>query len=194
MIVRLRARTLLNVWRHPNAEILMDKIEAVAAFMKDQKLVLATAESCTGGLISSLLVDVPGAGSVLECAFVVYSPQAKQHMLGVSEQTLADFNLTSEQVATEMALGALSRCKANVAVSNTGVADQTDDEIPPGTQCFAWAFQHPDGEPTVFVETQRFQGDRNAIREAAARYALSRIPTYRRQLSREILTDEQPAD
>lgn len=181
----------------------MDKIEDLAAFMQDRQLLLTTAESCTGGLIASLLVDVPGAGRVMECAFVVYSPQAKQHMLGVSEQTLADFNLTSEEVATEMALGALARCKANLAVSNTGVADSTDDDIPAGTQCFAWAFQDDESgsqtdsqtrSPTVFAETRRFDGDRHAIRDAAAHYALARIPHYYRQFSQKALSDEQSTD
>ncbi|QEI08647.1 CinA family protein [Pigmentiphaga aceris] len=173
----------------------MDKIEAVVEFMKARELVLTTAESCTGGLISSLLVDMPGAGSVLACAFVVYSPQAKQHMLGVSPETLANFNLTSEPVATEMALGALTRCEANLAVSNTGVADCTDDDIPAGTQCFAWAFQAGEGvAPTVFAETRRFSGDRNTIRDAAARYALARIPHYHRKFSEEACPNEQSAD
>jgi PncC family amidohydrolase len=173
----------------------MDKIEDLAAFMQDKQLLLTTAESCTGGLIASLLVDVPGAGRVMECAFVVYSPQAKQHMLGVSEQTLADFNLTSEEIATEMALGALARCKANLAVSNTGVADSTDDDIPAGTQCFAWAFQDAEaGSPTVFTETRRFDGDRHAIRDAAAHYALARIPHHYYQFSQRALSDEQSTD
>lgn len=173
----------------------MNSIETVAAFMRDKDLVMASAESCTGGLISALLADVPGAGQVLECAFVVYSPKAKQRLLGVSAQTLAQFNLTSEQVAIEMAIGAVSRSDANVAVSNTGVVDDTDDDIPAGTQCFAWAYQREDTDPpAVFSETRRFEGDRTAIRHAAAQYALSRIPHYFRQLSDEVMSDEQSAD
>jgi PncC family amidohydrolase len=183
------------MWRHTNAEKLMDTVENVAAFMQDNNLVLASAESCTAGLISALLADVPGAGAVLECAFVTYSPEAKKRLLGVSEKTLAEFNLTSEPVAIEMAIGAVSRCDANVAVSNTGLADSTDDEIPAGTQCFAWAFQpHDDDDPVVFAETRRFEGDRTEIRDAAARYALSRVPHYFNQLPQEGKPDERSAD
>jgi PncC family amidohydrolase len=190
-----RARPLLKVWRHTNAEPPMSTVENVAAFMHDKALVLATAESCTAGLISALLADVPGAGAVLDCAFVVYSPEAKQRLLGVRAQTLARFNLTSEQVAIEMAIGAVSRSDANVAVSNTGVADSTDDDIPAGTQCFAWAYQCEDDEPAViFSETRRFHGDRHEIRHAAAHYALARIPHYYRQFSEEVTPDEQPVD
>jgi len=173
----------------------MHTVESVAAFMQDNHLVLASAESCTGGLISALLADVPGAGAVLECAFVTYSPEAKQRLLGVSAKTIAEFNLTSEPIAIEMAIGAVSRSDANVAVSNTGLADSTDDEIPAGTQCFAWAFQpHDEDTPIVFAETRRFDGDRTQIREAAARYALSRVPHYFSQLPEEAKPDERSAD
>ena len=173
----------------------MDIVENVAAFMKDRNLVLASAESCTGGLIAALLADVPGAGSVLECAYVVYSPKAKRRLLGVSAETLEKHNLTSEPVAIEMAIGAVSRSDANIAVSNTGLADDTDDDIPAGTQCFAWAFQpEDDDEPVVFAETKRFHGDRTEIRTQAAQYALSRIPHYFDRLPEEAKPDERPAD
>lgn len=141
---------------------------------------LVTAESCTAGLIAATLADIPGAGKLLDCAFVVYSPQAKQACLAVKPETLERYNLTSVEVAREMALGALGNSRANVAVSNTGVADDTDDEIPAGTQCFAWAFNawSPGASPAVFTETRRFSGDRIQIRQASADYALSRIPHY----------------
>ena len=161
----------------------MDTIEQVADFMKQHELLLVTAESCTAGLIAAHLADIPGAGALLDCAFVVYSPQAKQHCLDVSPDTMERFNLTSEEVAREMALGAIARSRANMAIANTGVADSTDDEIPPGTQCFAWAFQgmRAEGEtsePIVFTETRRFSGDRNEVRQASAEYALQRIPFH----------------
>lgn len=167
----------------------MDTIEEVAEFMKQRELLLVTAESCTAGLIAARLADIPGAGALLDCAFVVYSPEAKQHCLDVSPQTMERFNLTSEEVAREMALGAIQRSRANMAISNTGVADSTDDAIPPGTQCFAWAFEQigQDGkpaEPIVFTETRRFPGDRNEVREASAEYALQRIPFHFARIER----------
>ena len=111
----------------------MDAIERLAAFMHDHSLTLVTAESCTAGLIAATLADVPGAGSLLDCAFVVYSPEAKARCLGVSARTLARHNLTSEAVAREMALGACRQSPALVAISNTGVTDSIDSEIPAGT-------------------------------------------------------------
>jgi nicotinamide mononucleotide (NMN) deamidase PncC len=78
-----------------------------------------------------------------------------------------------------MALGAIARSDANLAVSNTGVVDDTDPSIPAGTQCFAWVFRGNDGEQTIHSETRRFEGERNEIREAAADFALQRIPELR---------------
>lgn len=162
----------------------MNTIEEVARFMRSESLLLVTAESCTAGLIAATLADIPGAGKLLDCAFVVYSPDAKKRCLSVKQSTLDRCNLTSEEVAHEMAEGALGNSRANVAVSNTGVVDDTDDDIPAGTQCFAWAFGAGKGSPAVFTETRRFMGDRVAIREAAARHALERIPYYFSKLER----------
>ncbi len=156
----------------------MDTIEEVAKFMRSESLLLVTAESCTAGLIAATLADIPGAGKLLDCAFVVYSPEAKKRCLSVKQSTMDRCNLTSEEIAQEMAEGALGNSRANVAVSNTGVVDDTDDDIPAGTQCFAWAFEAGTNGPAVFTETRRFMGDRVAIREASARYALERIPHY----------------
>jgi nicotinamide-nucleotide amidase len=158
----------------------MNDIERVAQYMREHRLLLVTAESCTSGLIAATLADVPGAGQLLDCACVTYSVEAKQRCLDVSRETLESHNLTSEEVAREMALGALVRSRANVAISNTGVVDDTDPEIPPGTQCFAWAFRSnsvPEGI-AVFSATRRFNGDRIAIRQASAEYALKQIPRH----------------
>ncbi|HUH87772.1 MAG TPA: nicotinamide-nucleotide amidohydrolase family protein [Pusillimonas sp.] len=169
----------------------MSGLQAVALFMERHGLLLVTAESCTAGLIAAHLADVPGAGGLLDCAFVVYSPEAKKQCLGVSEQTLQVHNLTSEQVAREMAAGALANSeRANMAIANTGLADDTDKDVPAGTQCFAWAFRLAkpvDCEQSrlaLFSETRRFQGDRSQIREASAYYALESVPRYFEQLTR----------
>ena len=158
----------------------MNEIERVAAYMHDHKLLLVTAESCTSGLIAATLADIPGAGQLLDAAFVTYSVPAKQRYLGVSEITIQRHNLTSEEVAREMAVGALKQSRANVAVSNTGVVDNTDKDIPAGTQCFAWAFRSqsvPEGI-AIFSGTCRFEGDRVEIRRLSAEYALSQIPIH----------------
>lgn len=158
----------------------MNELAAIARFMKDNELLLVTAESCTAGLIAARLADVPGAGQLLDCAFVVYSPEAKMQCLRVSAETLQNHNLTSEPVACEMALGALLNShRANVAIANTGLADGTDDDLPAGTQCFAWAFRMRNIDtPVLFAETQLFTGSRTDIREASALYALKRVRHY----------------
>ncbi len=161
----------------------MNAIERVAAYMHEQSLKLVTAESCTAGLIAATLADIPGAGALLDCAFVTYSPRAKQECLGVAARTLQRHNLTSEAVAQEMALGAARNSPANVAISNTGVTDDTDPQVPAGTQCYAWVFKAgpADASPAVYTETTRFNGDRKAIRRASAEHALARLVDYHRQ-------------
>jgi len=153
-------------------------LDQLVTFLQAHKLRLVTAESCTAGLIASTVADVEGAGELLDCAFVAYSPQAKQKCLGVRAETIAEFGLTSEQVATEMALGALKSGSANLAVANTGVTDSVDPDIAPGTQCYAWVFRDGGGSPREFTETRIFEGERNEIREASADYALGRIVHY----------------
>lgn len=159
----------------------MNKIETTAQYMRAQGLVLATAESCTAGLIAATLADIPGAGKLLDCAFVVYSPSAKEKCLGVQESTIETFGLTSEEVSREMALGSLERSRANVAVSNTGVTESMDGGPPAGTQCFAWAFRTSGSSPSVFSETRQFSGERNEIRQASAEFALVRLPELHRK-------------
>lgn len=156
----------------------MRTVEEIARAMRERDLLLVTAESCTAGLIAAMLADVEGAGALLDCAFVVYSPDSKQHALGVPGRILRAYNLTSEPVARAMGRGALARSRANVAIANTGVADGGGDGVAAGTQCFAWAFRSGAGRVDVYSETRRFLGSRNDIREQAARYALSSLPHY----------------
>ena len=151
------------------------------SFLTSRRLKLATAESCTAGYIASLISSVPGSGSCLDVGFVTYSPTGKSGFLGVREETMKRYGLTSEEVAREMSKGALSQeaCCADVAVSNTGVADAAPgDGPPPGTQCFAWSYKVRGGEIVTFSETKVFNGERNEVRRAAALYALSRIEHY----------------
>jgi PncC family amidohydrolase len=159
----------------------MDIPRQVVSFLSSRGLKLATAESCTAGYIASLVSSVPGSGSCLDVGFVTYSPSGKAGFLGVRKETMDRYGLTSEQVAKEMAEGALLQeaCSADVAVANTGVADAAPgDGPPPGTQCFAWAWRARDGEIVTFTETRVFEGERNEVRRAAALYALSRLEHY----------------
>jgi nicotinamide-nucleotide amidase len=153
----------------------------VVSFLGSRGKKLATAESCTAGEIASLLASVPGSGTCLDVGFIAYSPTGKAGFLGVRQKTMDEHGLTSEAVAREMAEGALRQegCCADIAVSNTGVADGAPAGGPaPGTQCFAWSFRTDDGELTTFCETRQFAGGRNEVRHAAAIHALSRIEHY----------------
>src|SRR5690625_3950157 len=98
----------------------MGLMDAVVAYLASQKLVLVAAESCTAGLVTAELAQVPGSGQVLEAGLTVYSPEAKQRLLGVAAETIDRWGLTSEAVAREMALGALGLSPASVAVADTG--------------------------------------------------------------------------
>ena len=132
---------------------------------------IATAESCTGGLVIAELTEVAGSSSVIECGFVTYSNAAKEQMLGVKADTLATYGAVSEQVAIEMATGALERSNADLAVSITGIAGPGPSEHKPeGRVCFAIAQKgrHAAGETQDFGA----QG-RSAVRRASVAHALN---------------------
>lgn len=157
----------------------MQSVEQVVNFLTKYHLTLATAESCTAGLIASLVAEIPGSGAVLDSGFLVYSPEAKHRSLGVSFQTIDRFGLSSEEVAREMAVGALKMSQADIALANTGLAEA--DGPMDGLQCFACAIRLQDHEG-VISETMQFDGERNEVRLAAARYALLQLPYYYERL------------
>jgi len=158
----------------------MDLSKKIGQFLKKNDYLLSTAESCTAGLIASTLAQTSGSSSWLDSGFVVYSPEAKNRSLGVKFSTIEEYDITSCQVAEEMATGALLNSRANVSVSTTGVAGPNGgtDKIPVGTVCFAWAFR--DGSGNIFVKSEKmyFKGERNTIRENATAYSLDKIEFY----------------
>ena len=131
---------------------------------------VTTAESCTGGWITKCITDLPGSSAVLDGGFVTYSNTAKQQNLGVNSITLSEFGAVSELVAAEMAAGALQRSNADIAVAVTGIAGPGGGtaEKPVGTVCFGFAV----GD-SFDTETLCFNGDRDAVRRATVRHALS---------------------
>ncbi len=141
----------------------------VLAACRERGLMVATAESCTGGMVAAALTEVAGSSDVFERGFVTYSNAAKQDMLGVSGDTLEQFGAVSEPVAREMVDGALRQSKANLAVSITGIAGPGPSENKPeGRVCFGLAV---DGETAV--ETVEFGAlGRENVRLAARDHAL----------------------
>lgn len=156
----------------------METLKTATEYFEQHDLTVVTAESCTAGLVAGSLADLPGCGKWFKSGYVTYSPEAKMHILRVKKETIDRFNLTSEEVAREMVQGALQISEANVAVATTGVAgpDKGEGGIPAGTVCFAWGFRMND-TPRIFSEKRHFDGDRNAVRQAAAEYAIARIPS-----------------
>ena len=131
---------------------------------------MATAESCTGGLIAGACTEVSGSSAWFERGFVTYSNAAKTELLGVPVELIAQHGAVSEPVARAMAAGALAHSPAQLAVAVTGVAGPTGGSAdkPVGTVWFGWAT--PAG---TFTEHQRFDGDRAAVRAATVRHALA---------------------
>ena len=151
----------------------MDTPELVltlARELKSRGLMMATAESCTGGLIAGACTDVSGSSDWFERGFVTYSNAAKTELLGVPAELIAQHGAVSEPVARAMAAGARAHSPAQVALAVTGVAGPTGGSAdkPVGTVWFGWAT--PAG---TFTEHQRFDGDRAAVRAATVRHALA---------------------
>lgn len=133
---------------------------------------LATAESCSGGMIAAACTDLAGSSQWFERGFVTYSNAAKVEMLGVTAALIEQEGAVSEAVARAMADGALAHSQAHVSLAVTGVAGPTggSEAKPVGTVWFAWCVN---GE--THSEMQHFAGDRAAIRAATVRYALQRL-------------------
>ncbi|HYA74181.1 MAG TPA: CinA family protein [Roseiarcus sp.] len=151
--------------------LLVDRAAALEARCRDLGLGLATAESCTGGLLSALLTEIPGSSTVFERGFVVYSNEAKEEMLGVSDEVLAAHGAVSEATARAMALGALAHSRADIAVSVTGIAgpDGGTAAKPVGLVHLACARR---GGGTVALERRFGALSRAAIRLASVEAAL----------------------
>jgi nicotinamide-nucleotide amidase len=141
----------------------------VGQALQDKGLLLATAESCTGGGISQAITEIAGSTGWFDCGFVCYSNASKTEMLDVSAALIAQFGSVSEEVAAAMAQCALASSNAHVAVSTTGIAGPTGavPGKPVGTVCFGWA----NGD-TVHTERLVFSGDRRAVREQTVVHAL----------------------
>ena len=152
-------------------------IEQLSVLLRERGLKLATAESCTGGMIGAALTDLAGSSDIFERGFITYSNEAKHELLGVHEKTLRDHGAVSAETAAEMAHGALSHSRADIAVAVTGIAGPGggNAEKPVGTVFIGWGLR---GQPVVTAK-HLFDGDRASVRlqtvEAALHHVLKAI-------------------
>lgn len=153
------------------AEAWLDALaDAVLAACRSRGLRLATAESCTGGMVAAALTDIPGSSDVVERGLVTYSNAAKSELLGVPPALIAAQGAVSAEVAQAMAEGALARAPVDLAVAITGIAGPGGGsaEKPVGLVWFGIARKGA----AARTENHIFPGDRTAIRRLAARRAL----------------------
>jgi nicotinamide-nucleotide amidase len=133
-------------------------------------ILITTAESCTGGMVAAALTEIAGSSDVFERGFVTYSNTAKREMLGVSKRTLEHHGAVSEEVAREMAEGALAHSHARLAVSVTGIAGPGGSEFKPeGRVCFGLAYE---GRSTDTETIEFGPRGRSWVRNAARDHAL----------------------
>jgi nicotinamide-nucleotide amidase len=149
--------------------LLNGTLDTLSRRLLERRWCLATAESCTGGLVAAACTELSGSSAWFERGFVTYSNAAKTELLGVSAALIEAHGAVSEAVARGMAEGALRHSLAQVSVAITGVAGPTGGSAdkPVGTVCFAWAV--PTG---VFSERVHFGGERSDIRRTAVQHAL----------------------
>ena len=149
-----------------------DLTSRLAEVLQREQRMLATAESCTGGMIAAACTDLSGSSNWFERGFVTYSNAAKTELLGVDAKLIEQHGAVSEVVARAMAFGAVRHSAAQVAVAVTGVAGPTGGSVdkPVGTVWFGFMV-----EGTLSSETRRFDGDRASVREATVRHALQRL-------------------
>ena len=141
--------------------------------LKSRKVMMAAAESCTGGWIGQAVTMVPGSSKWFDRGFVTYTNDAKQDMLGVSGATLKEYGAVSEQTVREMVAGALERSKAQVAVAVSGIAgpDGGTKAKPVGTVMLAWGTKGG----AIRAQSVHFMGDRDAVRRQTVFAALEGV-------------------
>jgi nicotinamide-nucleotide amidase len=151
---------------------LYELAERLGAELKQRGLMIALAESCTGGWIAQAITAVPGSSEWFERGYVTYTYISKREMLGVRSETLGTHGAVSEETVREMALGAVERSHAQVSVAVSGTAGPSGGSPgkPVGTVCFAWAIEN-----AVESETRHFGGDREAVRRQSVVHALTGV-------------------
>jgi nicotinamide-nucleotide amidase len=144
-------------------------IQVISNFLKRRQYSLATAESCTGGLIAAQLTEIPGSSGWFEGGIVTYSNRSKTEWLGVKENTLKQYGAVSEETAREMVEGLLKNSHAEMGIAVTGIAGPGGGsyEKPVGTVCFAWRLKMD-----TYAAVHHFHGDRSQVRQQSVATAL----------------------
>ncbi|BEV16710.1 CinA family protein [Herbaspirillum sp. DW155] len=147
----------------------LDLAARVGHTLKARGLLLATAESCTGGGIAHAITEIAGSSEWFDCGFVTYSNASKNELLDISEALIAQHGAVSEEIAGAMAEGAVANSNSDVAVSTTGIAGPGGavPGKPVGTVCFGWRV----GDKT-YTERLVFQGDRQQVRAQTVEHSL----------------------
>ncbi|QBK04116.1 CinA family protein [Hylemonella gracilis] len=149
-------------------------VQQIAAQLLTRGWMLATAESCTGGMVAAACTDLAGSSAWFERGFVTYSNAAKTELLGVDAALIEAHGAVSEPVARAMAAGAIARSAAQLSIAITGIAGPTGGSAdkPVGTVWFGWGAQLGTGTPLLRAERLQLPGDRAAVRATATEHAL----------------------
>ncbi len=148
---------------------IIDLAARVGRALQEKGLLLATAESCTGGGVAQAITEIAGSSEWFDCGFIAYSNASKTELLDVPAALIAQFGAVSEEVAGAMAEGALANSNAHVSISTTGIAGPGGavPGKPVGTVCFGWSMEHHG-----FTERLVFDGDRQSVREKTVVHSL----------------------
>lgn len=149
---------------------LLDRAAALLGRCRSARLRIASAESCTGGLLAALLTEIPGASDVFERGFVTYSNEAKSELLGVPEALLREHGAVSGEAAQAMAEGALARARVELSAAITGIAGPGGASAEKSAGLVYLASARKDHR--TVIEKRRFSGNRHATRMAAVALAL----------------------
>ena len=151
----------------------MNAFENLVYTLNEKNLTISAAESCTGGMLISSLIGVPGASNVIGASFITYSESAKVNIVDVNRDTIEKYGVVSENVAVEMAVGACFKAESDIGVGITGYAGPAVDEndVTAGTVCFGFSYKGK-----TLSATKHF-GDigRNAVRELSCIYAADTV-------------------
>jgi nicotinamide-nucleotide amidase len=153
---------------------------AVGSACRARQLLIATAESCTGGWAAQVITHTPGSSGWFERGFITYTNDSKTDMLGVRMNTITQFGAVSPETAGAMAQGALEHSRATISLAITGIAGPTggSPDKPVGTVCFAWCIK---GQ-VPSCQRRLFHGDRESIRRQAVIHALTGLQERIREL------------